>query len=305
MPAVDYETPRRFLETAFQPDDWIAVFLKSYESGRSTQRVGPVSRFAGQRFQAWLRSQNAASFNVYVSVNVLAADQRQRTRAVVRDVRHVFLDADHDGAGVLARVAGRTDVPRPSYVLHSSSNRCHIFWRARGFRVDEVETLQRELAGQLNTDRSAIPCTQMTRLPGFYNYKYQPPHRVTIEYAAVDRVYRPADFSVSHTTSRCLLSLLQIRNIPSNKHPALERARRYVATVPPAIAGQHGDSRTFRVCCRLVRGFALSDADALEVLVEWNARCIPPWTERELADKVRHARHYGREPIGGLLGTQP
>jgi hypothetical protein len=27
--------------------------------------------------------------------------------------------------------------------------------------------------------------------------------------------------------------------------------------LPPAIAGQHGDVHTFRVCCRLARGFAL------------------------------------------------
>ena len=43
---------------------------------------------------------------------------------------------------------------------------------------------------------------------------------------------------------------------------------------------------TFRVCCRLVRGFALDDDQALHLLQDWNARCQPPWTERELADKV-------------------
>jgi hypothetical protein len=51
----------------------------------------------------------------------------------------------------------------------------------------------------------------------------------------------------------------------------------------------------------MVRGFALSDTDAFTLLVDWNARCEPPWSERELRDKVRRARRYGREPIGGLL----
>ena len=37
------------------------------------------------------------------------------------------------------------------------------------------------------------------------------------------------------------------------------------------------------------------------VLTEWNARCQPPWTERELSEKIRSARRNGREPIGGLL----
>ena len=31
----------------------------------------------------------------------------------------------------------------------------------------------------------------------------------------------------------------------------------------PAIAGHHGDLHTFRVCCRLARGFALDDDEAL------------------------------------------
>src|SRR5262249_24232352 len=82
---------------------------------------------------------------------------------------------------------------------------------------------------------------------------------------------------------------------------AVERARRYLARVPPAIAGEHGDVHTFRVCCRLVRGFALDDRDALDILANWNARCQPPGTERELRDKIWRAKRYGREPIAGLL----
>ena len=83
--------------------------------------------------------------------------------------------------------------------------------------------------------------------------------------------------------------------------PAIERAKRYLASVPPAIAGQHGDVHTFRVCCRLTRGFALDDDQALHVLSDWNARCEPPWSLAELLDKLRRAARYGREPVGGLL----
>jgi hypothetical protein len=81
----------------------------------------------------------------------------------------------------------------------------------------------------------------------------------------------------------------------------VERARRYLAALPPAVSGQHGDVTTFRACCRLVRGFLLDDAGALALIREWNARCEPPWSERELVDKIRRARRYGREPLGGLL----
>jgi hypothetical protein len=81
------------------------------------------------------------------------------------------------------------------------------------------------------------------------------------------------------------------------------RARHYLEALPPAIAGEHGDLYTFRVCCRLVRGFALSDDDAVSLLADWNARCRPPWSDRELMTKVARARQYGREPIGGLLNA--
>ena len=80
-----------------------------------------------------------------------------------------------------------------------------------------------------------------------------------------------------------------------------ERAKRYLTSVPPAIAGQHGDVHTFRVCCRLVRGFALDENQALHVLLEWNAHCDPPWSPAELLEKLHRAARYGREPVGGLL----
>src|SRR6185436_9132613 len=82
---------------------------------------------------------------------------------------------------------------------------------------------------------------------------------------------------------------------------AVARARRYLAALPPAVAGQHGDLATLQACCRVARGFLLDDEDALCALREWNARCEPPWIESELARKVRHARRYGHEPLGRLL----
>jgi hypothetical protein len=82
------------------------------------------------------------------------------------------------------------------------------------------------------------------------------------------------------------------------------RAQRFLLAVEPAVAGQHGDLRTFRICCRVVRGFQLSDHEAISVLSEWNARCQPPWSERELLMKVQNARKYGREPLGALIRNE-
>ena len=78
----------------------------------------------------------------------------------------------------------------------------------------------------------------------------------------------------------------------------LHRVRRHLKATPPAIQGEGGDNHTYQVCCGLVRGFDLTDADALELLREWNQRCEPPWSEAELAEKIKGARLYGVEPIG-------
>jgi hypothetical protein len=298
--AINLEAPLRFLHTAFRPDDWIAILLKSHDTGGSAQRVGPVSLIASPKFQAWLRSENARRFSVFVSVNAIRPQRKARTRDAIGEIRHVFLDADRDGPALLAAVQARRDLPPPSFVLHSSPNRLHVLWRVAGFTKGEVEALQKRLAAELGTDKTATSCAQVTRMPGFLNHKYRPGPMVAIDYAPGRRVFSPRDFPLQQTASA--------HPAPdSTKHGSrhssdvLERARRYVAVIPPAVAGSHGDAATFRVCCRLVRGFALGDDEALGVLAGWNSACLPPWSEKELRAKLKGARRYGREPVGGLL----
>lgn len=85
----------------------------------------------------------------------------------------------------------------------------------------------------------------------------------------------------------------------------VERARRYIAKMPPAISGQGGHDQTFHVACLLVWGFALSDTDALQLLQEYNQRCQPAWSPSELEHKVDSAgaANHQRER-GYLLGER-
>lgn len=299
LPRVDRAAPLQFLRTAYETDDWIALFLKHYETGEAVQRVGPTTLFQQPNVQAWLRMMNARHFNVYVSVNAIAPGRRARTRDAIRAIRHVFVEVDHNGRGVLATISARRDLPTPSYVLHSSPDRVHVFWRATGFATSAAEQLQRYLARELGADLAATPCSQTTRLPGFLNHKYAPPALVRAKYARATRLYTPADFPTP--PAKALRRATSVPSAPSVPAHVAERARRYLAALPPAVSGQNGDVTTFRACCRLVRGFLLSDDEAFALIHEWNARCEPPWTERELVDKIRRARRYGREPLGGLL----
>ncbi len=72
-----------------------------------------------------------------------------------------------------------------------------------------------------------------------------------------------------------------------------DRARKYLATLPPAISGQGGHDQTFHAACVLVLGFGLPETDAMALMSEYNQRCQPPWTETELLHKVQDA---GRQP---------
>ncbi len=83
---------------------------------------------------------------------------------------------------------------------------------------------------------------------------------------------------------------------------AVIRARKYLLQCPGAISGSGGHNATFMVAQRLVRGFSLSNDDAFDLLMtEWNPRCCPPWSERELRRKVEQAASTGRFADGDML----
>lgn len=77
-----------------------------------------------------------------------------------------------------------------------------------------------------------------------------------------------------------------------------ERARLFIAKARPSIAGQHGHDALFAVACGLVVGFALGEADAMELLHEYNcASCSPAWSEKDLRRKLEHAQRVAqRDP---------
>ena len=84
---------------------------------------------------------------------------------------------------------------------------------------------------------------------------------------------------------------------------ALAQAQRYFARVPPAVEGCGGDHFTFVQACRAIRDFGLSQGEAFDVLRDWNARCVPPWSDRELLAKLQGAQRYGHGAFGCKVTT--
>ena len=84
----------------------------------------------------------------------------------------------------------------------------------------------------------------------------------------------------------------------------IEQAQRYLKAIPPAISGDGGHNQTLYAARTLVWGFELSDAQAMQLLKEWNDTCQPPWSDRELEHKLREARTKPFDkPRGWLISS--
>ena len=92
------------------------------------------------------------------------------------------------------------------------------------------------------------------------------------------------------------------RNPSPSSPEVVERARRYLSKLPPAISGNNGHGATFGAALALVKGFELSEPDTMALLGEYSQRCEPPWSQRELKHKVESATKNGKRPSGYLLG---
>ena len=78
------------------------------------------------------------------------------------------------------------------------------------------------------------------------------------------------------------------------------RARAYLAKCDPAISGQKGHVQILKVAGYLCIDFALSDGDAMELLEEYNQRCIPPWSKKDLLRKLSEAQ---KNKLGKMRGN--
>lgn len=86
---------------------------------------------------------------------------------------------------------------------------------------------------------------------------------------------------------------------------AYARATAYIARMPQAISGAGGHDSLWDVALACVRGFRLSESEALAlILSDYNPRCDPPWSEKEILHKVRDAEAHAQVPYGYLLDAE-
>lgn len=106
-----------------------------------------------------------------------------------------------------------------------------------------------------------------------------------------DELQMIIDVAIEHQISEAPVVPLNVSNerrVKLASNP--ERARNYVATMDPAIQGAHGENQFFHVCYTLAVRFDLSEADTESIISnDYNPRCQPPFSEKEVAHKIRDA----------------
>lgn len=188
-------TTEEYIRRNFEPNDRIAVLVLNRDTGRKVQRVTAAEKLASESWQGWLRHENAQGANIYISYNALREDTRNRTKADVAAIRHVYLDLDKDGERSLRAIKASNEIPQPNFILSTSPGKYQVIWKVEGMRQAEAESLQRTMVGRFGGDPAATDSTRVLRLPGFYNKKYQQDYKVEARELAA-ATYRLSDFKL-------------------------------------------------------------------------------------------------------------
>ena len=165
--------PEEYIQALFDPEDRIAlVLIPRTEGGKTQQRVWTAAKAASEKVQRWLRHSNAQGSDIYVSMNPLHRQARQRRKQDVIAVRRVYLDLDEDGPEKLGRVLDdgfQNKLPMPAYIVNSSEQRYQVVWNVKpgSLSVHDAETLMRGLAAEYGGDPAATDVSRVLRLPGF------------------------------------------------------------------------------------------------------------------------------------------
>lgn len=124
--------------------------------------------------------------------------------------------------------------------------------------------------------------------------------QLLLEHRGNDPALVPAAASVTPQKTKCKKLIKPGGLIDGEAN--IEMARQHAAETPGAVAGEHGHDATFRLACELVKGFMLTEAQALEIISEWNEKCTPRWSEDELQHKIDDAARSGGR-VGYLMTT--
>jgi hypothetical protein len=188
-------TASEYVRELFGPEDNAAILLRNRSTGHTSQSIVKAETIASPDFQAWLAAQSGSGSDVFVGMNPIKDGAHSRTKASIKDIRHVYLDLDRKGNQSLQAIRDSTDVPPPNFVLDTSPGKHQVVWKVSGFSQYEAESLLHNLASKFGGDLAATDSTRVLRLPGFANHKL-PEEFIVQARQESNTVYRLQDFTI-------------------------------------------------------------------------------------------------------------
>ena len=287
--------------TLFQPDRlWHGGRARKDADGRWLNgKPSPVG--------VWVSGEDWAGLVRWVSTPVLASSKEEhgaftlaklnggRCAANVEIVTALGIDGDETGMSV-REVHGLLSAYRHVVYSTFSSTLDAPRWRAI-VALSRPETADEHYAYVGNAyaclASAGVPVDQSTKDP--CRLWYLPAKRRDGHFAVFAADVAPFDVDAALETARELEAdrrreAMQRASARPLASGIVARARAYVAKMDPAIAGSEGHRALWAVARKLIQDFGLSDADARSIVDEYNARCEPPWSEREIEHKLAQAR---------------
>lgn len=281
-----YIEAKKFLDTLSQGNPSEVFHFQTFDDLKDSKRASLIRGLIGtldQHFEELVQLNNKGA-GVFVTVNRTEGSKRN-AKSIVK-IRAVFADKD-DG--------DFNGLPLDPSILVQTKNGQHAYWITDEVSTADFTTMQKQIINTLKTDISIHDLPRVMRLPGFYHRKDpNDPFFISIiknsgTYYSAAQIFTA--FPKEETTK------VEVKKI-FGSHAEVSK---YIETLDGAVQGEGGDLRTFQVACALVRGFNLSNSDALEYFKKFNEKCSPMWTEPELMQKLESAKKYGSGEFGALL----
>ena len=309
--AIDLDQAVPFLEALSQQPGGLEVpFTWQTFDDNKDRKLGAlvsVKHGALQHRLADLEALNAKGAGCFVSVN--PTDLKGRKQVNIMGGRAIWADLDDKDRAPGVEIDLQALALPPTMIVKTGHG-MHLYWILATPTPDLdrlkalLDSVQHHLA-DWGCDANATSIERVLRLPGSWNMKPggEPTQVRLLAPPDLRLVYDLDDleaaFPAPELKQPALGAIERVAPLPQlDGSGRVDQARRYFVKVPGATQGAGGDAATFVAACKAVRGFDLTDAEALEVLSEWNTRCTPPWSETDLLDKVVGARKYGKLPFG-------
>jgi putative DNA primase/helicase len=282
----------RLVAALFEPDD--LVELRALPE--------PVKR-------RWLRAEQVPKVPVapaWRGTNIhFGPNPRRRKGGTAADValaRCLFVDIERVTAQEAAASVAGAGLPDPTAIV-SSGGGVHVYWRLAEPLTDlDIWTArQKALIAALGSDPVVHDSPRVMRLPGTLNHKYNPPRPCAVVACYAD-VRHPLDAFPDALPQPSVVIDPPPRAWSGSTSELERRAAAYLDRIPAAIAGHGGHGQTYAAATALVHGFGIEPAVAFALLRhQYNPRCQPPWTDRELMHKVDDAASKPHDRPFGYL----